>query len=87
MSATDAIETTSLAAEDFQVGRRYWAVRPGCERAWTIVCVELSTAEYQVERNGQVVTPEIVTITRGDGDVRRFEKGTMIAIQGPWKTV
>jgi hypothetical protein len=78
-------EITELAAEDFQPGYRYWAVRPGFESAWTISSVELKTAEYSVWRDGQEVTPELVVITRGDGDVRIFEKGEMVAVMGPWK--
>ena len=35
---------TELAAEDFQPGYRYWAVRPGFEAAWTIASVEVRTA-------------------------------------------
>jgi hypothetical protein len=77
---------TELAAEDFQPGYRYWAVRPGFEAAWTIASVEIRTAEYSVWRNGKEVTPELVVITRGDGTVRTLEKGEMVAIMGPWKT-
>jgi hypothetical protein len=87
MTATQTeTEITTLAAEDFQPGYRYWAVRPGYESAWTIASVEIATAEYEVQRDGQWISPQIVTITRRDGNVRTFEKGEQIAIMGPWKT-
>lgn len=89
MTITTQAETTAittLAAENFQAGYRYWPVRPGFENAWTIASVETKTAEYSVWRNGQEITPELVVITRRDGNVRTFEKGEEIAIQGPWKT-
>jgi hypothetical protein len=77
---------TELAAEDFKPGYRYWAVRPGFEAAWTIASVELKTAEYSVWRDGREVTPELVVITRADGNVRTLEKGEMVAVMGPWKS-
>lgn len=77
---------STLAAEEFKVGYRYWPVRPGYEAAWTIASVEIAPAEYEVYRDGRWVSPQIVTITRGDGDVRQLEVGEQVAIQGPWKT-
>lgn len=85
MTATAAIQTSTIAAEDFQVGRRYWSVRPGFESNWTVVKVELHTAEYTVWRDGREVTPELVTVTRRDGNVRTFEVGEQVAIQGPFR--
>lgn len=79
-------EIRTLVAEDFKVGFRYWSVRPGCEDAWTIASVTVEEAEYQVMRGGEMVSPMLVTITRRDGNERTFEKGEMVAIQGPWKT-
>lgn len=80
------LRTTTLAAEDFKVGYRYWAVRPGYEQNWTVTDVTPHTADYQVYRDGQFITPELITITYGDGRTRTFEKGEQIAIQGPWLT-
>jgi hypothetical protein len=88
-AAANTPETTemrTLAAEDFQVGYRYWPVRPGYEAAWTIKSVTVHPAPYQVQREGKFVTPMLVTHVRGDGTERSFEKGEKIAIQGPWKT-
>lgn len=79
-------EMKSLAAEDFAVGYRYWSVRPGYEDAWTIAKVTRHQAEYQVMRNGEMVSPMLVTHTRRDGTERTFEVGEMVAIKGPWKT-
>jgi hypothetical protein len=79
--------TTDLAAEDFQVGYRYWTVRPGYESAWTIASVTIHTSENEVSRNGGPwYRPVIVTHTRRDGTVRELELGDMVAIQGPFKT-
>jgi hypothetical protein len=83
---SNTLQTSTLAAEDFKVGYRYWAVRPGYEAAWTIASIEISTAAYEVYRDGRWVNSQIVTITRGDGDVRHLEVGEQVAIQGPWKT-
>lgn len=85
-SEPQTTETRLLAAEDFQVGYRYWPVRPGYEAAWTIMSVTVHEAPYQVQRNGEFVTPMLVTHVRGDGTNRTVEKGEKIAIQGPWKT-
>lgn len=76
----------TLAAERFLPGYRYWPVRPGYEDAWTISQVSISQAGYQVERNGQTVTPLLVTHVRRDGTTRTFEYGEQVAIKGPWKT-
>jgi hypothetical protein len=85
-SAPQTTEIRTLAVEDFQVGYRYWPVRPGYEAAWTIKSVTMQPAPYQVRRDGEFVTPTLVTHVRGDGTERTFEKGEKIAIQGPWKT-
>lgn len=77
--------TALLAAEDFQVGYRYWSVRPGYEDAWTIASVTERMADYQVWRGGESYTPHLVIHVRRDGTERTFEKGEMIAVQGPWK--
>jgi len=76
----------TLAAEEFKPGYRYWPVRPGFEDAWTIKSVEVRPAPYEVLRDGKMITPDIVVITRRDGNVRTLYKGEQVAIQGPWKT-
>ncbi len=86
MTVTATTEFKSLAAEDFRVGFRYWSVRPGFEQAWTVESVEIHTADYQVQRDGQWVSPELVTITYRDGRTITVEKGEQVAIQGPWFT-
>jgi hypothetical protein len=85
-TATQAgiVETTSINVEDMRPGFRYWAVRPGYENAWTIKSVEIRLAEYEVWRDGGMVTPTLVIVTRNDGDVREFELGEKIAIMGPY---
>jgi hypothetical protein len=85
-SESETTKMRPLAVEDFQVGYRYWPVRPGYEAAWTIKSVTMQPAPYQVRRDGEFVTPILVTHVRGDGTERTFEKGEKIAIQGPWKT-
>lgn len=77
---------TELAAEDFLPGYRYWPVRPGFENAWTIGSVTVREAQYQVLREGRMVTPLLVTHIRRDGTTRTFEMGEQIAVYGPWKT-
>lgn len=79
-------KTKTLAAEKFLPGYRYWPVKPGFEDAWTISQVSISQAEYSVERDGQTVTPLLVTHVRRDGTTRTFEYGEQVAIKGPWKT-
>lgn len=75
-----------LAAEDFQVGYRYWPVRPGHEEAWTVRSLVVAPAPYEIQRDGMFLSPMMVTHTYGDGRERVFEKGEMVAIQGPWRT-
>jgi len=79
-------ETTLLAAEDFRPGWRYWSVYPGAENAWTIASVRIFEAEYQVQRDGKIITPTLVEHIRRDGNTRILELGEQVAIQGPWKT-
>ena len=74
----------SIAAEDFRPGYRYWPVRPGREWAWTIESVKIGPADHLVYQNGHWTHPDIVTITRRDGDVSQFEIGQQVTIQGPW---
>lgn len=78
--------TTTLAAEDFQPGYRYWPVRPGYEQAWTVATVETYASEAQVFRDGRWVDLEMVRIVYRDGRTRDLEKGEQVAIQGPWHT-
>lgn len=78
------LETTTIKVEDIRPGYRYWSVRPGAEHAWTIKSVEFKLAEYQVDRGQGFVTPGLVLVTRNDGDVRTFERGEDLAIQGPF---
>jgi hypothetical protein len=75
-----------LAAEDFRVGYRYWPVRPGYEKAWTVQSVTVAPAPYEVERDGKLLSPLLVTHVYGDGRERVFEKGERVVVQGPWKT-
>lgn len=84
--STDTTEIRTLEAEKFRPGYRYWPVRPGYENAWTIASVEVKAASYQVQRDGKWITPDVVVITRRDGDVRTLYKGEKVAIQGPWQT-
>jgi hypothetical protein len=84
--STDTTEIRTLEAEKFKPGFRYWPVLPGHENAWTIRSVEVGPASYQVWRDGKMITPDIVTITRRDGNVRTLYKGEKVAIQGPWQT-
>lgn len=86
LAEQEAGEMKTLAAEDFQVGYRYWPVRPGFEDAWTIAEVTRHEAEYQVMQDGEFVTPMLVTHVRRDGTTRTFEVGEKVAIKGPWKT-
>lgn len=80
------MSTTTLAAEDFQPGYRYWPVLPGCEQAWTVAAVETYTAECEVFRDGQWVAPQMVRIVYRDGRTLDAERGEQVAIQGPWRT-
>lgn len=80
-----AIKTSTIAAEDFQIGRRYWEVRPGFESNWTIAKVELHTSQGEVYRDGKWIAPELVTVTRRDGRSQTFEVGQQVAIQGPFR--
>lgn len=79
-------ETTTIPVETMRPGYRYWSARPGYESNWTIAKVEIHEAEYQVDRGDGWFAPTLVTVTRRDGDVRTFEYGEQIAIQGPFKT-
>jgi hypothetical protein len=78
--------TTTLAAEDFRPGYRYWPVRSGCEQAWTVASVETYTADCEVFRDGRWVAPQMVRITYRDGRIRDLERGEQVAVQGPWHT-
>ncbi|MGR3875762.1 hypothetical protein ACUXZZ_45335 (plasmid) [Streptomyces graminifolii] len=78
--------TTTLAAEDFQPGYRYWPVRPGHEQAWTVATVETYTTGTEVFRDGRWTALEMVRITYRDGRARDLERGEQVAIQGPWHT-
>lgn len=77
---------TTISAEDFEVGYRYWSVRPGFESNWTVTAVEERTADVQVYRDGGWATPELIVIRYRDGRERTFERGEQVAIQGPWQT-
>jgi hypothetical protein len=84
--AVDPLTMRTLAAEDFQPGLRYWDVRPGFESDWTVTSVAILTTEAEVFRDGKWVLRTTVTVTRRDGNVRVFDKGEKVAIQGPWRT-
>lgn len=85
MDTTQTTETTTIPVEDMKVGYRYWAVRHGYESNWTIKSIETREADVQVERNGEIVTPVLVIVTRRDSVSQTLEQGDRIAIMGPFK--
>jgi hypothetical protein len=71
--------TTTIEA--MQVGHRYLeTIDPTYDHLWIVASVERHEAKVEVLRNGEWVTPELVTVTYASGQSITHEVGTEIAI-------
>lgn len=76
MTTTSTFHTIKI--QDMEIGHRYVELRPGFD-TYVVTAVEIHDAKFQVLRNGQWVTPKLVTVTYNHDESITHEFDTDLA--------